>query len=103
MAASSSATSPPTQTPAAATDACAAFHRFYDDLNTRGPAVVGQLLREAEAVQQAASDGAAFGDPVDASFVDDADALLDYVEQPDFATTGTVAADPVQELVQDCS
>ena len=48
-------------TPDSMTDACGAFHQFYDDLSARGPAAVHQLLFEAQAVQQAASDGAALG------------------------------------------
>lgn len=91
-----------TVSPGPSTDACAAFHRFYDDLRTRGPGAVHQLLPEAQAVQQAAGDAAAFGDAADASFLDDANALVDYVDQADFPTSGTVAADPVQEVLQDC-
>lgn len=84
-------------------DACAAFRQFYDDLRTRGRADVGRLRAEAQAVQQAADAGAAFGDPADDSFLDDANALLGYVDEADFPTTGSVTADPVQEVLEDCS
>lgn len=48
-------------------------------------------------------DDAGFGDANANEFLDDANALLDYARQPDFSTTGTVSADPVQQLVDDCS
>jgi hypothetical protein len=96
-------TSAPTSTSTSPADVCTAFHHFYDDLNTQGPAAVHQLLPEAQPVQQAASDNAAFGDAADAEFLDDANALLAYVEQPDFPLTGSAAADPVQQVAQDCS
>jgi hypothetical protein len=95
--------SPPTAAAGNTTDACAAFQLFYNDLRTHTSTAVDRLLPEAKAVQTAAMNNVGFQDATAAEFLDDANELLAYVQQPDFSIQGTVSADPVQQMVDDCS